>query len=63
MKYNREFYQNLINKYNNTLYFEEDPVAVVRLLSNEKDIEVMGIVASWVAFGNRKQIFKKCNEL
>ncbi|MDD5975521.1 MAG: TIGR02757 family protein [Bacteroidales bacterium] len=63
MKYNREFYQNLINKYNNTLYFEKDPVAVVRLLSNEKDIEVMGIVASWVAFGNRKQIFKKCNQL
>lgn len=63
MKYNKNYYLQLIEKYNNVSYFEEDPVAVVRLLSYEKDIEVMGVVASWVAFGNRKQIFKKCCEL
>ena len=41
-------------------YFATDPVAVVRRCTTQLDIEVMGIVCSWLAFGNRNQIYKKC---
>ena len=41
-------------------YFATDPVAVVKRCKEQKDIEVMGIVCSWLAYGNRNQIYKKC---
>lgn len=53
-------YRNLIEKYQDMRYFETDPVAVVRRCSDVRDIEVMGVVCSWLALGNRNQIFKHC---
>lgn len=53
-------YIELIRKYEDMQYFETDPVAVVRRLTETKDIEVMGIVCSWLALGNRNQIYKYC---
>jgi len=50
----------LIAEYNDMRYFCTDPVAVVRRCKTKQDIEVMGIVCSWLALGNRNQIFKKC---
>ena len=50
----------LIAEYNDMRYFATDPVAVVRRCKEKRDIEVMGIVCSWLALGNRNQIFKKC---
>ena len=53
-------YSELIEKYNNMQYFTTDPVAVVRMCTEKKDIEIMAIICSWLAYGNRQQIFKKC---
>lgn len=53
-------WNELIAEYNNMRYFATDPVAVVRRCTTQRDIEVMGIVCSWLALGNRNQIFKKC---
>lgn len=53
-------WEKLIFEYNNMHYFATDPVAVVKRCNEQKDIEVMGIVCSWLAYGNRNQIFKKC---
>lgn len=49
-------------KYNSANYFAGDPVEVVRRFSAKRDIEVMGIVASWVAFGRRELIHRRCDE-
>jgi uncharacterized protein (TIGR02757 family) len=54
-------YSELINKYNNLKYFTTDPVAVVRMCKEKTDIEIMAVICSWLAYGNRQQIFKKCN--
>jgi uncharacterized protein (TIGR02757 family) len=54
-------YTELINKYNNLKYFTTDPVAVVRMCKEKADIEIMAVVCSWLAYGNRQQIYKKCN--
>ena len=53
-------WEKLIAEYNDMRYFSTDPVAVVRRCTEQCDIEVMGIVCSWLALGNRNQIFKKC---
>ena len=53
-------WEELIKEYNNMRYFATDPVAVVKRCTEQCDIEVMGIVCSWLALGNRNQIFKKC---
>ena len=53
-------WEKLIVEYNNMRYFATDPVAVVRRCTEQRDIEVIGIVCSWLALGNRNQIFKKC---
>ena len=53
-------WEKLIAEYNDMRYFTTDPVAVVRRCSEKRDVEVMGIVCSWLAYGNRNQIFKKC---
>ena len=42
-------------------YFTTDPVAVVRMCTEKKDIEIMAVICSWLAYGNRQQIYKKCN--
>ena len=46
--------------YNDMNYFRNDPVEVVHRCTSSHDIEVMGIVCSWLAFGNRLQIHKRC---
>ena len=53
-------WEKLIAEYNDMRYFSTDPVAVVRRCTEQRDIEVMGIVCAWLALGNRNQIFKKC---
>ena len=53
-------WEKFIAEYNNMCYFATDPVAVVRRCATQRDVEVMGIVCSWLALGNRNQIFKKC---
>ena len=53
-------WEKLIAEYNDMRYFTTDPVAVVKRCNEQKDIEVMGIICSWLAYGNRNQIFKKC---
>lgn len=58
---NNKMYTELINKYNDLKYFTTDPVAVVRMCKEKTDIEIMAVVCSWLAYGNRQQIFKKCN--
>ncbi len=53
-------WEQLIAEYNDMRYFSTDPVAVVKRCTEQRDIEVMGIVCSWLALGNRNQIYKKC---
>ena len=54
-------YNQLISQYEDMQYFTTDPLAVVKLLYTPQDIEIMAVIASWLAYGNRNQIFKKCN--
>ena len=50
-------------KYNNTAFIEFDPVCIPHRFSQKEDIEIMGFIASVLAWGQRKTIINKCTEL
>lgn len=56
----KRYFDTYILKFNDMRYFNTDPVAVVRRCVEKKDVEVMGMVCSWLALGNRDQIYKRC---
>lgn len=57
----KEEIERYIEKYNRMDYFLTDPLAVVKKATEKRDIEILGIICSWLALGNRNQIFKHCN--
>ena len=50
----------LAGKYEDMRYFNEDPVIFPRQYTKIQDIEISGFISAYLAFGNRKQIVKKC---
>lgn len=50
----------LAEKYEDREYFKEDPIIFPKQYSVIQDIEISGFMSAYLAFGNRKQIVKKC---
>ena len=59
------------NKYENILYFMVDPIIIPRSFMPDKphgdwsvketqNVEIMAVIASWLAYGNRDSILKAC---
>ena len=49
--------------YNVRSFIENDPVQFVHKLKDTRDIEVAGLLVSWISWGNRKAIINKGKEL
>jgi uncharacterized protein (TIGR02757 family) len=52
-----------VEKYNQFSFIEDDPICIPHQFSLKQDIEIMGLFASVFAWGQRKTIINKCNEL
>ena len=50
--------ENLYKRYNQPKYIHPDPVEFLHLYSNVKDREIVGLIASSLAYGRVKQILK-----
>lgn len=50
-------------QYNNTGFIPNDPVSIPHLFSKKQDIEIMGLWAAVLAWGQRVTIINKCKEL
>jgi uncharacterized protein (TIGR02757 family) len=50
-------------QYNNPDFIPNDPIVIPHKFSIQQDIEIMGFFASILAWGQRKTIINKCNEL
>ena len=50
-------------QYNNSTFLEEDPLQIPHLFKNKQDIEISGLFAAILAWGQRKTILKKCHDL
>lgn len=58
---------NLLNEkvdtFNQKGFVQDDPISIPHRFSKQEDIEIMAFWASMLAWGQRKTIINKCNEL
>ncbi len=50
-------------QYNRKDFIDNDPICIPHLFAKKQDIEIMGFIASILAWGQRKTIINKCKEL
>ena len=51
------------HRYNVRSFIENDPVQFVHKFKDTRDIEVAGLLVSWISWGNRKAIINKGKEI
>jgi uncharacterized protein (TIGR02757 family) len=57
------FLDEKVQQYNQPAFIENDPISIPHLFSSKQDIEISGLWASVLAWGQRKTIINKCWEL
>jgi len=65
MNYNnlKEFLDKKVDEYNQPFFIKDDPISVPHRFTKKQDIEIAAFFASIFAWGNRKTIIQKSNEL
>ena len=59
----RDLLESLHDKYNRPEFIEHDPISVPHSFSSRDDREVAGLLASTIAWGNRKAIVKSAKRM
>jgi len=59
----KAFLDSKVIQYNNPGFIKNDPVSIPHLFTKQQDIEIMGLWASVLAWGQRVTIINKCREL
>ncbi len=59
----KDFLDQKVDLYNLPAFIENDPVCIPHKFERKQDIEIMGFWAAMLAWGQRKTIINKCNEL
>lgn len=59
----KDFLNKKVTEYNRPEFIENDPISIPHQFSIMQDIEIAGFFAAVFAWGQRKTIIKKCNEL
>ncbi|MBD1429610.1 MULTISPECIES: TIGR02757 family protein [Sphingobacterium] len=59
----KEFLDSKVEEYNQPNFIPNDPICIPHLFTKKQDIEIMGFIASILAWGQRKTIINKCKEL
>lgn len=59
----REFLEEKVVQYNNPAFIESDPVCIPHRYTRKQDIEIAGLFAAVLAWGQRKTVIRKCTEL
>lgn len=57
------FLDEKVEHYNRRAFIEHDPIAIPHLFKKKQDIEIAGLFAATLAWGQRKTIIRKCREL
>lgn len=58
-----ELLESNVKRFNRADFIKDDPISIPHQLSKLQDIEIMGFWAAMLAWGLRKTIINKCNEL
>src|ERR1700753_201357 len=59
----KAFLDSKVAQYNRPEFIPNDPVSIPHLFTKKQDIEIMGLWASVLAWGQRVTIINKCKEL
>jgi uncharacterized protein (TIGR02757 family) len=59
----KDFLDEKVAKFNRPNFIELDPISIPHRFSKKQDIEIAGFFAAILAWGQRKTILNKCNEL
>jgi uncharacterized protein (TIGR02757 family) len=59
----KAFLDEKVAQYNQPRFIEHDPIQIPHLFSQKQDIEIAGLFAAVLAWGQRITIIKKCREL
>lgn len=59
----KSFLDSKVTQYNRPDFIKNDPVSIPHLFNNKQDIEIMGLWAAVLAWGQRITIINKCQEL
>lgn len=59
----KEFLDRKVEQYNKPEFISNDPICIPHSFTLKQDIEIMGFFAAIFAWGQRKTIINKCNEL
>lgn len=59
----KNFLDEKVEQYNQPGFIENDPVSIPHLYTKKQDIEIAGLFAATLAWGQRKTIIRKCREL
>jgi uncharacterized protein (TIGR02757 family) len=62
-KFLKEFLGEKYILYNQKKFIESDPVSIPHLFSKKQDIEIAGLLAATIAWGNRKSIIANAQKL
>lgn len=59
----KAFLDEKVELYNRPAFIENDPISIPHSFTKKQDIEIMGLFASVLAWGQRPTIINKCREL
>jgi uncharacterized protein (TIGR02757 family) len=59
----KNFLDEKVLQYNQRDFIENDPISIPHLFKKKQDIEIAGLFAATLAWGQRKTIIRKCREL
>lgn len=59
----KDFLEEKVKLYNNHNFIDTDPIQIPHRFSQKKDIEISAFLTATLAWGNRKMIINKANEL
>lgn len=59
----KSFLDGKVVQYNRPEFIAPDPISIPHQFSKKQDVEIMGFIAAVLAWGQRKTIINKCNEL
>ncbi|CAM3482867.1 TIGR02757 family protein [Sphingobacterium prati] len=59
----KDFLDKKVDEYNQPNFIPNDPISIPHQFSAKHDIEITGFLAAIMAWGQRKTIINKCNEL
>ncbi|MFD2599757.1 TIGR02757 family protein [Sphingobacterium corticis] len=59
----KAFLDQKVAEYNRPAFIDSDPIVIPHRFTKQQDVEIMGLFAAVLAWGQRKTIINKCTEL